>query len=338
MCLTPSTLPETGIQVACRKCRLCNENRVKDWVGRCMAEVRNAAVTHSVTFTYGPKDGRENHEAAAILTYSHIQNMFKKLRRDGYPLRYLVAGEYGSRKGRAHWHAMFFWQEKAPPEIVLDKRVNYDWWPHGFTFVEAPHVHAIQYVCKYINKDQGDEGRQGKLAMSKRPVLGGLYFKRIAELQAKSGMAPQSPFYTFPEVRLRNGKMVQFYLRRAASEFYVDAWLDAWAKYQPGRVHPASQYIEEVLDKRANYIPGFREFVEPPPDDDQVLARKRFDRMYREHYFGRTLRGLYDPEWWSEQMKWSETNEQATFKPPAGYLYLEEDEWPYGADANGHWI
>lgn len=330
MCLTPSTLPETGVQVACRKCRLCNENRVKDWVGRCMAEVRSAVQTHSVTFTYGPKDGRENHEAAAVLTYSHIQNMFKKLRRDGYPVRYLVAGEYGSRKGRAHWHAMLFWQQKAPPEIVLDKRINYDWWPHGFTFVEQPHVHAIQYVCKYINKDQGDDARQGKLAMSKRPVLGGMYFKRIAELQAKAGMAPQSPFYSFPEVRLRNGKMVQFYLRRAASEFYVDAWLAAWEKYHPNRHHPSSQYIEEVLDKRADYVPGFKEFTPPPEPTEQELARKRFERMHAEYYFGKTLRGLYDAEWDFQQMLEREANGETQEKPPFRATYLEEgDDWEY---------
>lgn len=301
-----------------------------------MAEVRHAAATHSVTFTYGPKDGREQHEAAAILTYSHIQNMMKKLRRDGFPLRYLIAGEYGSRKGRAHWHAMMFWQDKAPAEIVLDKRVNYDWWPHGFTFVERPHVHAIQYVCKYINKDQGDDARQGKLAMSKRPVLGGLYFARIADLQARAGMAPQSPFYSFDEVRLRNGKKVQFYLRRAAAEFYVDRWLEAWERHHPNRHHPSSEFIEAVLDKRADYTPGFWDYVRPPPKPDEELARQRFDRMYREHYFGRSLRGLYDPEWWADQRKWSEDNGEAQQKPPLWATYLEEDEWPYEVDRNGN--
>lgn len=299
MCVSPITLPDTGVQVACRKCRLCIENRVKDWVGRCMAEGRSAVQTHSVTFTYGPKDGRENHEAARILTYSHIQNMLKKLRRDGFPLRYLITGEYGKLKGRAHWHALFFWQGAPPPEIVLDKRVNYEFWPHGTAFFEAPHVQSIRYVCKYINKHQGEEGAMGKLTMSKRPVLGGLYFAELANHYAKLGLAPQSAFYSFPEAKLSTGKPVQFYLSRAAADHYALEFLQAWETHQPGRHIPTSEFIEAYQDR--NWYDLYPELRDPTwvPDPEQT-KREEFVASHNEHYFGRQMEGFYRPDYWMD--------------------------------------
>lgn len=297
MCVSPITLPDTGVQVACRKCRLCIENRIKDWVGRCMAEGRSAVQVHSVTFTYGPKDGRENHEAARILTYSHVQNMLKKLRRDGFPLRYLITGEYGKKRGRAHWHGLFFWQEKAPPEIVLDERINYEFWPHGTAFFEAPHVQSIQYVCKYINKDQTDEHRQGKLTMSKRPVLGGLYFTELAEHHAKLGIAPQNAFYSFPEAKLKNGKAVQFYLTRAAADYYAAQFLGAWERIHPGRHLPTSEFIEAYQDRNwYNLYPHLRDADWQPTPEEQEKAE--FVASHNEHYFGKQMQGFHDPSFW----------------------------------------
>lgn len=296
MCVSPITLPDTGVQVACRKCRLCIENRIKDWVGRCMAEGRSAVQTHSVTFTYGPKDGRENHEAARILTYSHIQNMLKKLRRDGFPLRYLITGEYGKKRGRAHWHGLLFWQGKVPENIVLDERINYDWWPHGTAFFEAPHVHSIQYVCKYIQKDQGDDQRQGKLTMSKRPVLGGLYFTELAEHHARLGLAPQNAFYSFPEAKLKNGKPLQFYLTRASADYYAGQFLKAWERLQPGRHVPTSEFIEAYQDRNwFNLYPDLRDADWQPDAEEQRKAE--FVASHNEHYFGKQMQG-FTPDYW----------------------------------------
>ena len=132
MCISPRTLRD-GTQVVCRECWRCRRARVDDVIGRCIAEMRTTPVgVHSVSLTYGrDRDessvtyGEAEHERAVVLTYSDVQKLMKLLRVNGYPCRYLVVGEYGSRKGRAHWHAIFFWTKRVPPGIVFGQ--NWRW-------------------------------------------------------------------------------------------------------------------------------------------------------------------------------------------------------------------
>ena len=129
MCISPNTLSD-GTQVACRNCWQCRADRINDWVGRCIAESKTAVASHAITLTYGRVHlstendayGDAEHPRAAVLTYSDVQKYFKLLRRHGYPLRYFAVGEYGSLKGRAHWHIIAFWQDKAPPHELNTRR------------------------------------------------------------------------------------------------------------------------------------------------------------------------------------------------------------------------
>lgn len=79
--------------VACRTCQLCRSNRVNDLVGRSFAEQCTASASYAVTLTYRG-DGPET----ALLRYRDIQLFLKRLRKDGYTVRYICAGEYGSKK------------------------------------------------------------------------------------------------------------------------------------------------------------------------------------------------------------------------------------------------
>ncbi|TIS17093.1 MAG: hypothetical protein E5X07_34615, partial [Mesorhizobium sp.] len=163
MCANPRHLPD-GIEVACHKCWQCRENRINDWVGRCIAESKTARATHSITLTYGRDDaGIEDHLRAALLTYSDVQKYLKRLRKDGYPCRYFVAGEYGSEKGRAHWHLIIFWQDRVP-EHELNRRFLQKHWTHGWSHWELPSYASIRYVMKYISKDIGVAERQGHVS------------------------------------------------------------------------------------------------------------------------------------------------------------------------------
>ena len=111
MCINPNKIADKGF-VACRQCWQCREHKVDDWVGRNIAESQTAKAASVVSLTYGRdrSTGDVDHMQAAVLTYSDVQKMLKHLRVDGYPVRYFVAGEYGSRNGRAHWHVILYWQ------------------------------------------------------------------------------------------------------------------------------------------------------------------------------------------------------------------------------------
>ncbi|XZQ27849.1 rolling circle replication-associated protein [Rhodobacter capsulatus] len=77
---------------------------MNDYVARALAEASVSAVTATVTLTYAPRDDL----ADKVLHPRHFQLFMKLLRRAGHKVRYLVAGEYGDLRGRAHFHALLF--------------------------------------------------------------------------------------------------------------------------------------------------------------------------------------------------------------------------------------
>lgn len=275
MCVSPNQLSD-GQLVACRKCGQCRDNKIDDWVGRCIAESKTSVATTSLTLTYGRDEtGSASHTRSAILTYSDVQKYFKQLRNRGYPCRYLVVGELGSEKGRTHWHGIIFWKEAVPETlydygrnswhralrdnpvnvpILWDTRFNEPCWPHGFSHwekVKSGHEKgSIRYACKYIGKDVGsDSAAQSKHAMSKNPPLGAEYFIQRAQKFVDEGISPQKPFYTFPmEARRQNGKIVQFRLAGKTGDIFCQSFIDKWAEQRGGH-YPSSDYLMEYEDK-----------------------------------------------------------------------------------------
>lgn len=254
MCVSPANLP-SGVSVPCRKCWQCRENRVNDWVGRCIAETETATASSSITLTYGGG----MHERAAVLTYSDVQKYFKLLRRHGFPLRYFAVGEYGSVKGRSHWHLVVFWQDRVPPHDA-EERFMEPHWPHGWSYWERPSAASIRYVCKYIQKDIAAAERQGHLAMSKKPPLGAEYFERLARRYVEQGLAPQAPTYSFADVRDARDKPLQFYMHGVTRDNFCAAFLRQWRERNSGHP-PYSPLIEEYCDRMARVD---RPFVPDP--------------------------------------------------------------------------
>ena len=166
MCISPNNISEVGL-VSCHKCWQCRENKVNDYVGRCIAESHHSDETLSVTLTYGDGDTPES----ATLVYKHYQLFMKSLRNEGYKVRYIVAGEYGSTKGRAHWHAILFFKGKVPKNIEYDKRINWKHWNRGYSFIEKPSYKSYRYVMKYILKDTQLDVQNGHFSLSKKQAI-----------------------------------------------------------------------------------------------------------------------------------------------------------------------
>lgn len=230
MCLAPVRLKD-GTQVACRYCSLCRDNRINDLIGRCIAEQSTASATLALTLTYAGEVPE-----AALLRYEDVQKLFKRLRADGYSVRYIVAGEYGSKKGRAHWHAVLFFYGKVP-EMLLDAQC-YDWpyWPHGFTYFQEPDYKGFRYVLKYALKQVDDKGASKALSMSKKPPLGYQFFMDLADDLVKGGFTLHDPSYRFASVLDREGKPRTFWLQGRMREMFIDRYCELWAmKY---KAHP----------------------------------------------------------------------------------------------------
>lgn len=264
MCINKNTLPD-GTEIACRECWQCRENKSNDWVGRCIAESQTSKACHFVTLTYGRNQYDEVlHERAAYLTYSDVQKYFKLLRRNGYPMRYLCVGEYGSEKGRAHWHIVIFWQDKIP-ELELNKRINEKHWPHGYSQYEELNRKNIKYCVKYIHKDDEKPEKQSRIMMSKKPPLGDAYFRDLAKKYVKAGLAPQDGFYNFPDMP-KTKHMMTAVTAKNFCRYFLDEW---WRCY--GDHPPASEFIETFEDGQVNMLEDLTNRIEQHPDDKVPL-------------------------------------------------------------------
>ena len=282
MCINPRRL-DNGVEVWCRKCWQCKENRINDWVGRCIAESKTATVTRSVTLTYGPDmDGLNDHDRTAVLTYSDVQKWFKKLRKAGHSVRYFCVGEFGSEKGRSHWHLLLFFHGEAPKHEV-NKRLVQAHWDFGWSFWEEidDYAASVRYVCKYIQKDLRDAERQRQVGMSRFPALGALYFSGLARRYVEQGISPQQPTYHFRDVVDAKGEAIKFRLSGRSKELFLDSFIDQWA-LQRGGHPPPSDLVAERLDERAKYLqefmpkpfkPGYgRPWIDPPQGGDVVFS------------------------------------------------------------------
>lgn len=312
MCRSPITLPN-GQQVGCRECDRCISNRVKDWCGRCIAESRTATASFSVTLTYAPlPDGTNRHERTAVLTYSDVQQYLKRLRFHGYNVRFLVAGEFGTLKGRVHWHIILFFLGKVPPHKIWTKENEQRWWddfwPWGHQVWQHADMKSVRYVCKYITKDISGKTTQSKFNMSKVPAIGAHYFRQLAAKYVADGLAPQGPFYRFPEAKKKtDGKPIEFYMRGTTKDDFVAAYVAEWYRVRPSQHIPSSKFVDEWMDKQ---VPEWRsselleKLIEAAKLREQMAdsgERVRLKREHDEYYFGKNLVGFYDPDWIWEQ-------------------------------------
>jgi len=132
--------------VPCGKCVACLMSKRQDWITRLKMEHRASSGSVFLTLTYDrenlPEDGR--------LSKRDFQLFIKRVRKKVERLRYYCVGEYGSKTGRPHYHAVLF---NVPPELKFDA-----FWKKGITHVGKVTAASVAYVTKYIvqpkNSDQ----------------------------------------------------------------------------------------------------------------------------------------------------------------------------------------
>lgn len=331
MCLQPGFM--NGHEVACRKCWQCQARRANDWTGRLIAESKTARACNVVTLTYGddPTYGSVDHERSTVLTYSDVQKWLKRIRRDGYAVRYFAAGEYGHAKGRAHWHVIVYWLGERP-EIDLRKRQSCKWWPHGFVFWDEVDPATIKYTAKYIRKDMGEEC-QGHFAMSKKPPLGAEYFRRRAVQYVEQYLAPQDLYYSFPEVKGKGGQPKKFLMGGKSADLFLSSYVREWRE-RHGDVHaPWSDLVADWEDRKVadlvEFSPPVRRFsrIEWPWIDPPGYAEIEWSEThntYRSRYMGYDLYWTFDSNGdrtWAKSMMSERESEPLT--PQRGRSYRD---------------
>lgn len=264
-----------GRSVPCRNCWQCNENRVNSLVGRCVAEQQFSNVAYAVTLTY-----RDGEAGASELLYGDFQLFMKRLKRK-FDVRFIVGGEYGTEKGRAHWHAVLFFKDKGPDlvpapkdnswEIALDRNIHWKPWPRGFVFFQKPNADstaALRYPMKYSIPDSKQQSNKTMLQMSKKPLLGYDFICEYAQRFVDARLVPNDFNYTFDHLwRAESGRETFYFLGRSQSVFlgqFLHRWIETY-----GPDVPSSPLIESEFDKY------FARYLSENGDHDDTYQRQK---------------------------------------------------------------
>lgn len=287
MCINPSFVwvkrgPKwEKVPAPCDRCKLCRENYVSDWVGRCLCEASTSQVSCTVNLTYAPPDDWRD-VSHKVVNAHHFQLFMKRLRNAGHKVRYLVAGEYGETFDRSHFHCILFFSDlrpspdgrvprlerakhKADPgscaafcrEIPQEEMVNISEWPHGHITVDwSVTDRSVRYCVEYLH---GPNKRNGWRSESKKPPLGAAWFAQKAAQAVDLDVLP-STFEYFPP----GGKPGKKYLMTGATRRdYLNAI--TVEREKRGRM---SEWVGKTFDKleREAFIKA-TEAAAPWPDD-----------------------------------------------------------------------
>lgn len=260
-CVSPREITVNGIRhtVGCTNCQSCKAGRVRDWVGRALAESKFAVGANMITLTYGKTlsyGEKIDHPGAKKLQYSDFQKWAKRVRKAGYKFRYIVAGEYGTLKGRAHWHVIVFWQNKIPPYSREACWRDDPFWKDGHTNWGDVDANSVRYVAKYLHKDADDEASDTIFKASLQPLLGAPYFDEWARRHVDAGLPLKlGRKYTIDGV-LQPGKdpskakLWEYWMSEAAVKYVCESYMRQWrAKW--GDREPECPVVARHLDRQA---------------------------------------------------------------------------------------
>lgn len=133
------------LYVPCGKCEFCLINKRDDWSFRLMQEYKAAKSAAFITLTYSDKFLPETG-----LSKRHFQLFMKRLRKkSGERLRYYAVGEYGTKTGRAHYHAIVF-NFQGNESFLKSAWSTREGEPYGLVHIGKVNEASIRYTTKYV--------------------------------------------------------------------------------------------------------------------------------------------------------------------------------------------
>jgi len=174
--------------VPCGKCIGCKTDKAREWAARCYHESKLHKHSYFVTLTYDDN----NLPQGGTLLKEHIQDFIKALRQKIQPIkiRYYLAGEYGEKLSRPHYHILLFGynfpdrvlfsrNNKAGQELYQSEELT-GLWKRGHSTIGNLDFSSAKYVAGYTAKkitgDKADNHYSGRIPefamMSKRPGIG----------------------------------------------------------------------------------------------------------------------------------------------------------------------
>jgi len=148
-CITPFVVKDKktkeSIPVPCGKCPYCLKRRVSAWSFRLMQHDKAAKVAHFVTLTYSTEQVPITENGFMTLSKRDCQLFMKRLRKanPGEKISYYLAGEYGGKTMRPHYHIILF--NADLPTINVAWQLGHI---HYGTVAAASVGYTLKYICK----------------------------------------------------------------------------------------------------------------------------------------------------------------------------------------------
>lgn len=180
MCLNPVVIFNGKVDhvFPCGKCFECRLKKSNEWAYRIMLESSLYNQNCMITLTYNDA----NLPDGEALKLRDLQLFMKRLRKHLSPkkIRFFACGEYGSRKGRPHFHVIifdfmpddiqYFFTDKKGVKLYRSKTIE-NLWTLGFSTIGDVTFDTAKYCAKYMQKDIG-KGKKPFITMSKKPGIG----------------------------------------------------------------------------------------------------------------------------------------------------------------------
>ncbi|AXH75821.1 MAG: replication initiator protein [Microviridae sp.] len=141
------------IDVPCGSCIECRQSRTHSWYIRLYEELKTATSADFITLTYDSNNLPIIEDTGEVsLNYEDLQRFWKRLRsytpKDHIrKIKYYACGEYGTKTGRPHYHAIVF---NNPDKNAYERA-----WAQGLTHVGEANSATIYYTLKYVVKRLG---------------------------------------------------------------------------------------------------------------------------------------------------------------------------------------
>lgn len=159
--------------VPCGKCAFCIKKAIDAWCLRLAHEMEVSSSAFFITLTYDD----EHLPPGAELCKRDLQLFLKRLRKRNAGIRYFAIGEYGTEKGRPHYHAVIF--NLIDLCLITDSWVDIHGRPIGHIVGDRATMGRIRYMVEYmaLPTPENDKAKAFRV-MSRRPGIGRCYIDK----------------------------------------------------------------------------------------------------------------------------------------------------------------
>jgi hypothetical protein len=159
-CANPLFLRSLEIYVPCGRCELCLQSRTRDWSHRLQFQAQGSDGSIFLTLTYRPDTLPANFSLdkrdcqlfmKRLRTYIERATFIDGIKTPYSPLtkiKYFIAGEYGPKTNRPHYHAIIFGLKN---NLYTQKLIEHAW-GLGHVDVQGFSPDAAYYVAGYCQK------------------------------------------------------------------------------------------------------------------------------------------------------------------------------------------